>query len=66
MLKHILTNFNKINFAQFLKYNKETKVIQGGNSQSFIGKFVRFFLILRCFYGVVIHRKYVIYDFYSS
>jgi hypothetical protein len=30
---------------------------EGGNSQSFFGKFVRFFLTLRCFYGVVIHRK---------
>jgi len=30
---------------------------QDGNSQNFLGKFVRFFVTLRCFYGVVIHRK---------
>jgi len=29
----------------------------GGNSQNFLGKFVRFFVALRCFYGVVILRK---------
>ncbi len=28
---------------------------QGGNSQNFLSKFVRFFVTLRCFYGVVIH-----------
>jgi len=32
---------------------------QGGNSQNFLHKFVRFFLTLKCFYGVVIHRKKV-------
>jgi len=31
--------------------------IQGGNSQNFLGKFVRFFLTLTCFNGVVFHRK---------
>jgi len=30
---------------------------KGGNSQNFLRKFVIFFLTLRCFYGVVIHRK---------
>jgi len=29
----------------------------GGNSQNFLSKFVRFFVTLRCFYKVVIHRK---------
>ncbi len=29
----------------------------GRNSQTFLGKLVRFFLTLRHFYGVVIHRK---------
>jgi len=30
---------------------------QFGNSQNFLGKFVRYFVTLRCFYTVVIHRK---------
>jgi len=30
---------------------------QGGNSQNFLSKFVRFFVTLRCFYRVVINRK---------
>jgi len=29
----------------------------GGDSQNFYGKFVRFFLTLRCFYRVVMHIK---------
>jgi len=29
----------------------------GGNSQNFLRKFLIFFVTLRCFYGVVIHRK---------
>jgi len=28
---------------------------QGGNSQNFLGKFVRFIVTLRCFYVTVIH-----------
>jgi len=32
-------------------------VDQDQNSQNFLGKFIRFFITLRCFYGVVIHRK---------
>jgi len=32
------------------------------NSQNFLGKFVRF----KVFFGVVIHRKWVLYDLYSS
>ncbi len=39
---------------------------QGGNSQNFLGKFVRFFVNLRCFYRVVNNRKWVFYDLYSS
>ena len=39
---------------------------QGGNSQNFLRKFVIFFVTLSCFYGVVIHRKEVLYDLYSS
>jgi len=39
---------------------------QGGNSQNFLEKFVRFFVTFRCFYGVVIHRKEVLYDLYSN
>jgi hypothetical protein len=31
--------------------------ILGGNSQNVLCKFVRFFITLRHFYGVVIHRK---------
>ncbi len=38
---------------------------QGGNSQNFLGKFVRFFVTLRCFYGVV-HIKLALYDLYSG
>jgi len=30
---------------------------QGGNSQNFLRKFVRFFLTLKYFYRVIIHRK---------
>ncbi len=41
-------------------------MILGGNSQNFLQKFVRFFLTLKCFYRVVIHRKWVLYDLYSS
>jgi len=37
-----------------VRFNCKT---QGGNSQNFLRKFVRFFLTLRCFYRVVIHRK---------
>jgi len=29
----------------------------GRNSLNFLGKFVRFFVTLRCFYKVVVHRK---------
>jgi hypothetical protein len=32
-------------------------IFLGGNSQNILGKFVRFFVTLRCFYGVVIHRE---------
>jgi len=39
---------------------------QGGNSQNFLHKFIIFFLTLRCFYKAIIHRKSVIYVFYSS
>jgi hypothetical protein len=38
---------------------------QGRVPQNFLGKFVRFFVTLRCFCTVVIHRKYVLYDLYS-
>jgi len=41
-------------------------IYQGGNSQNFFGKFVRFFVIFRCFYRVVIHSKEELYDLYSS
>ncbi len=37
----------------------------GGNSQNFFGKFVRFFITLKCFYRVFIHRKQVLYYLYS-
>ncbi len=35
----------------------------GGNSQNVLHKFVRFFVTLRCFYTVVIHRNryYMLY-----
>jgi len=42
---------------RFKYFKLVTCVIQGGNSQNFLGKFVKFFLTLRCFYGVVIHIK---------
>jgi hypothetical protein len=29
----------------------------GGNSQNFLGKFVRFFVTFKCFYRVVINRE---------
>jgi hypothetical protein len=29
----------------------------GWNSQNFLPKFLRFFLTLKCYYGLVIHRK---------
>jgi len=34
--------------------------IQGANSQNFLGKFLRFFVTLRCY------EKWVLYDLYSS
>ncbi len=40
--------------------------VRGGNSQNFLHKFVRFFLTLKCFYRVDIHRKQTLYDLYSS
>ncbi len=48
-----------------VKYISLTGML-GGNSQNFLQKFVRFFLTFKCFYGLVIHRKWVIYDLYSS
>jgi len=30
---------------------------QGGNSQNFLRKFVRFFVIFRCFYNKISHEK---------
>jgi len=44
----------------------EIDKLQGRNSQNFLGKFVRFFENLRCFYRVVIHRKWLVHVFYSS
>jgi len=38
---------------------------QGGNLQKFLGKFLRFFVTLRGFYGVVIHKKIGTYDLTS-
>jgi len=38
-----------------LYFRNATKL--GGNSQNFLGKFVRFFITLRRFYIEVIHRK---------
>jgi len=52
----------RINFLHSKFFGK----ILGGNSQNFLGKFLRFFVTLRCFYWVVIHRKWVLYDLYSS
>jgi len=40
--------------GKFLSYRAKNL---GGNSQNFLGKFLRFFETLRCFYTVVIHRK---------
>jgi len=37
----------------------------GGDSQNFLRKFIIFFVTLRCFYGVGIHRKWVICDYDS-
>jgi len=48
---HLKLNFRlKSDFVPYLQN-------QGGNSQNFLPKFVRFFVTLRCFYGVVVHRK---------
>ncbi len=39
------------------KIRQTIAVCQGGNSQNFLSKFIRFFETLWCFYGVGIHRK---------
>jgi len=47
-----------LGFHSFLDiFAVDVDAAQDGNSQSFLGKFVRFFVTLRCFDGVVIHRK---------
>ena len=43
--------------GNFYKKIRCPKQSQGGNSQNFLDKFISFFVSLRCFYGVVIHRK---------
>jgi len=41
---------NRSGTTKYLRY-------QGGNSQNFLRKFVRFFQTFRCFYKAIIHRK---------
>jgi len=45
------------NFAEETAFTPFTIKNLDGNSQNFLGKFVRFFVCLRCFYRVVIHRR---------
>jgi len=41
----------------FASWNIRGEKSLGGNSQNSLGKFVRFFVTLRDFYRVVVHRK---------
>jgi len=52
-------NFNSMSYSKWRSKSRQRQkgVKQGGNSQNFLGKFVRFFVTLRCFYRVVIHKK---------
>jgi len=50
-------NFEKKSFCPH-ELKKQT-CQQSGNSQNFLCKFIILFVILRCLYGVVIHRKSV-------
>ncbi len=36
---------------------QESSYLDQGDSQNFLRKFVRFFVTLRCFYRVAIHKK---------
>jgi len=52
--------------ASFDRHRRNQHMSQGGNSQNFLGKFVRFFVTFRCFHGVVIQSKEELYYLYSS
>ncbi len=48
---------NSIFYSNWLELLHLYRNHKGGNSQNFLRKFVIFFLILKCFYVVVFHRK---------
>jgi len=59
-----MRKFCEKDFFSILKWGKKFFFLleqrpqtHGGYSQNFLGKFKRFFVTLRCFYRVVIHRK---------
>ena len=56
--------FQLLNSRNFNKLHSRNKK-QGGNSQNFLRKIRKIFVILRHFYEAVIHRKTVIYEFSS-
>ncbi len=47
----------RFRISNLLYYIRFKNSEQGQNSQNFLGRFIRFFITLRCFYRVVIHRK---------
>ncbi len=50
--------YNPIKYTLCMqKVLPKTLRVQGRNSQNFLGKFVRFFVTLRCFYNANIHEK---------
>ena len=58
ILVHITSTGQKDLERTHFKYMRQILLrSQGGNTQNFSGKCVRLFVTLRCFYGVVIHRK---------
>ncbi len=59
----LFLNLNMV-WEENIKFNAFT--LQSGNSQNFLRKFVRFFVTLKCLYGVVIHIKSVFYVSFSS
>ncbi len=43
-----------------------TDFCQGRNSQNFLRQICKMFVTVKCFYGEIIHGKYVLWDFYGS
>ncbi len=58
LTKFVLTE-NMCCFSTWQKRFKgrKNKLLQAGDSQNFLGKFVRFFVTLRCFYRIVIQLE---------